>query len=70
MYAGQYKVPLVVRMPYGAGHGLGASHSQSLEALIQIPGLLVAAPTLPTQRGCSRRAIRETTRSSYRDVAL
>src|SRR3954469_2802649 len=31
MFGGQAKVPLVVRMPQGAGHQLGPTHSHSLE---------------------------------------
>src|ERR671919_928498 len=33
MFGGQVKVPLVVRMPQGAGHQLGPTHSHSFEAL-------------------------------------
>src|SRR5436190_840464 len=33
MFGGQAKVPLVVRMPQGAGHQLGPTHSHCLEAL-------------------------------------
>src|ERR671918_673204 len=32
MSGGQVKVPLVVRMPQGAGHQLGPTHSHSFEA--------------------------------------
>jgi pyruvate/2-oxoglutarate/acetoin dehydrogenase E1 component len=61
MYAGQYNVPLVIRTPYGAGRGYGASHSQSLEAwLIQVPGLQVVAPSDPADaKGLLKSAIRE-----------
>src|SRR5256884_4698586 len=46
MFGGQAKVPMVIRMPQGAGHQLGPTHSHSLEAIyLHVPGLLVAAPT-------------------------
>jgi pyruvate dehydrogenase E1 component beta subunit len=46
MFGGQVKVPLVLRMPGGAGHQLGPTHSHSFEAMyLHIPGLLVAVPT-------------------------
>src|SRR5580658_2413482 len=45
MFGGQANVPLVVRMPQGAGHQLGPTHSHCLEALfLHVPGLLVAVP--------------------------
>lgn len=46
MYAGQLKVPLIVRLPSGGGRGYGASHSQSLEAwFAHVPGLVVLCPS-------------------------
>src|SRR3989475_3262221 len=46
MFGGQVKVPMVIRMPQGAGHQLGPTHSHSLEAIyLHVPGLLVAVPT-------------------------
>src|SRR3989440_2031652 len=33
MFGGAAKVPLVIRMPQGAGHQLGPTHSHSCEAL-------------------------------------
>ena len=46
MFGGQVKVPMVIRMPGGAGHQLGPTHSHSFEAMyLHIPGLLVAVPT-------------------------
>ena len=37
---------MVIRMPQGAGHQLGPTHSHSLEAVyLHVPGLLVAVPT-------------------------
>lgn len=61
MYAGQYRVPLVVRTPAGAGRGYGASHSQSLESwLVQVPGLKVVAPSDPADAaGLLMSAIRD-----------
>src|SRR5437016_8681413 len=46
MFGGQPRVPLVIRMPQGAGHQLGPTHSHSFEAIyLHVPGLLVAVPT-------------------------
>jgi pyruvate dehydrogenase E1 component beta subunit len=61
MFGGQVKVPLVVRMPQGAGHQLGPTHSHSLEALyLQVPGLLVAVPsTAADAKGLLKAAIRD-----------
>ncbi len=45
MFGGQVSVPLVIRMPQGAGHQLGPTHSHCLEAMfLHVPGLLVAVP--------------------------
>ena len=62
MFGAQVKVPLVIRMPQGAGHQLGPTHSHSFEALYShIPGLLVAVPTTaadatrPAEGGDPRR---------------
>jgi pyruvate/2-oxoglutarate/acetoin dehydrogenase E1 component len=61
MFGGQVKVPLVVRMPQGAGHQLGPTHSHSFEALfLHVPGLLVAAPsTAADAKGLLKAAIRD-----------
>src|SRR6187200_3678142 len=61
MFGGQVKVPLVIRMPQGAGHQLGPTHSHCFEALyLHIPGLLVAAPTTAADaRGLLKAAIRD-----------
>jgi pyruvate/2-oxoglutarate/acetoin dehydrogenase E1 component len=61
MFGAQVKVPLVIRMPQGAGHQLGPTHSHSLEALYaHVPGLLVAVPTTPADaRGLLKAAIRD-----------
>jgi len=61
MFGGHARVPLVVRMPQGAGHQLGPTHSHSLEAMfLHVPGLLVAAPaTAADARGLLKAAIRD-----------
>ncbi len=61
MFGGQVKVPLVVRMPQGAGHQLGPTHSHSWEALyLHAPGLLVAVPSTPADaKGLLKSAIRD-----------
>jgi len=60
MFGGEAKVPLVIRMPGGAGHQLSAQHSHSFEVLYGlIPGLLVVAPTTPEDaKGMLKSAIR------------
>jgi pyruvate dehydrogenase E1 component beta subunit len=61
MFGGRPRVPLVVRMPQGAGHQLGPTHSHCFEALfLQIPGLLVATPSTPADaKGLLKAAIRD-----------
>lgn len=61
MFGGQVKVPLVIRMPQGAGHQLGPTHSHSLEAIyLHVPGLLVAVPSTPADaKGLLKAAIRD-----------
>src|SRR3989442_1556436 len=60
MFGGQVKVPMVIRMPQGAGHQLGPTHSHSLEAIyLHVPGLLVAVPTTAADaRGLLKAALR------------
>ncbi len=60
MSGGQYSLPLVVRTPGGAGIGMAAQHSQSLESwLLHIPGLIVIAPGTPYDaKGLLKAAIR------------
>ncbi|HMJ33216.1 MAG TPA: alpha-ketoacid dehydrogenase subunit beta [Baekduia sp.] len=60
MFGGQARVPLVIRMPQGAGHQLGPTHSHSWEAFfVHVPGLLVAAPSTPADaKGLLKAAIR------------
>lgn len=46
MFGGKIAMPMVVRMPAGAGTGAAAQHSQSLEAwLTHVPGLKVVYPS-------------------------
>src|SRR5690348_2495217 len=61
MFGGQVKVPLTIRMPQGAGHQLGPTHSHCLEALyLHVPGLLVAVPsTAEDAKGLLKAAIRD-----------
>src|SRR5881227_1936726 len=61
MFGGQVKVPMVIRMPQGAGHQLGPTHSHSLEAIyLHVPGLLVAVPTTAADaKGLLKAAIRD-----------
>ena len=61
MFGGQVKVPMVIRMPQGAGHQLGPTHSHSLEAVyLHVPGLLVAVPTTAADaKGLLKAAIRD-----------
>lgn len=48
MFGGQAAVPIVIRMPGGAGHQLAAQHSHSLEAwFTHVPGLKVVCPSTP-----------------------
>jgi 2-oxoisovalerate dehydrogenase E1 component len=49
MSGGKTSVPLVVRTAVGGGLGVGAQHSQMLEAwLVHTPGLKVVVPSTPT----------------------
>jgi pyruvate dehydrogenase E1 component beta subunit len=61
MFGGQVRVPLVIRMPQGAGHQLGPTHSHSFEALyLHVPGLLVAVPTTAADaKGLLKTAIQD-----------
>ena len=46
MFGGKISMPMVVRMPAGAGTGAAAQHSQSLEAwATHVPGLKVVYPS-------------------------
>src|SRR6187455_2798482 len=61
MFGGQVSIPIVVRMPQGAGHQLGPTHSHCFEALfLHVPGLLVAVPSTPADaKGLLKAAIRD-----------
>src|ERR671924_626612 len=61
MFGGQVKVPMVIRMPQGAGHQLGPTHSHSWEAYyLHVPGLLVAVPSTPEDaKGLLKTAIKD-----------
>ncbi len=61
MFGGKAKVPVVIRAPQGAGHQLGAQHSQSLEAyFLHCPGLRVAIPATPADaKGLLKTAVRQ-----------
>ena len=60
MFGGKVSVPMVIRLPGGAGHQLSAQHSHSFEVLYGfIPGLLVVSPTTPEDaKGLLKSAIR------------
>lgn len=61
MFGGQVKVPLVIRMPFGAGVNIAAHHSQSLEAwFMHVPGLKIVMPSTPYDaKGLLKTAIRD-----------
>jgi pyruvate dehydrogenase E1 component beta subunit len=61
MFGAQVKVPMVIRMPGGAGHQLGPTHSHNFEAMyLHIPGLLVAVPsTAADAKGLLKAAVRD-----------
>ena len=61
MFGGQVAVPMVIRMPGGAGHQLSAQHSHSLDAwFAHVPGLKVAVPSTPEDaKGLLKTAIRD-----------
>jgi pyruvate dehydrogenase E1 component beta subunit len=61
MHGGKLSVPMVLRLPTGVLGGVGAEHSQSLEALgMHFPGLKVALPATPADaKGLLKTAIRD-----------
>ena len=61
MTGGSVSVPLVLRAPVCGGVGLGAQHSQSLEAwFAHVPGLKVVMPSTPADaKGLLKSAIRD-----------
>jgi pyruvate dehydrogenase E1 component beta subunit len=60
MFGGQFTVPLVIRAPGGGGRQLGATHSQTPDAVFaHFPGLKVVAPGTPEDaKGMLKNAIR------------
>jgi pyruvate/2-oxoglutarate/acetoin dehydrogenase E1 component len=61
MHGGNLSVPMVLRLPTGVLGGVGAEHSQSLEALgMHFPGLKVVLPATPADaKGLLKTAIRD-----------
>jgi pyruvate dehydrogenase E1 component beta subunit len=61
MFGGHAKVPVVIRAPQGAGHQLGAQHSQSLEAyFLHCPGIRVVLPATPADaKGLLKTCVRQ-----------
>jgi pyruvate/2-oxoglutarate/acetoin dehydrogenase E1 component len=61
MSGGQGRVPMVLRTQGGAGNGLAAQHSQSLEALFyHVPGLKLVMPSSPSDAyGLLKSSIRD-----------
>lgn len=61
MFGGKVSMPIVFRVPIGAGGGQAAQHSQSLEAWFNhIPGLKIVAPYSPADcKGLLKAAIRD-----------
>jgi pyruvate/2-oxoglutarate/acetoin dehydrogenase E1 component len=61
MFGGKSKVPIVIRMPVGAGTGTAAQHSQSPESwYLNVPGLIIIAPSTPYDaKGLLTSAIRD-----------
>ena len=60
MSAGQLKVPMVLRTPFGSGTGAAAQHSQTLESIyLNTPGLTVISPSTPYDaKGLLKSAVR------------
>lgn len=60
MFAGQFVLPLVIRTAGGGGRQLGATHSQTPDAIFaHFPGLKVVAPGTPADaKGLLKAAIR------------
>jgi len=60
MFGGQFKVPMVIRAVGGGGRQLGATHSQTPDAVFaHFPGLKVVAPATPEDaKGLLKAAIR------------
>ena len=60
MFGGQFTIPMVMRAPGGGGRQLGATHSQTPDAIFaHFPGLRVVAPGTPEDaKGMLKAAIR------------
>lgn len=60
MFGGQFRIPLVIRAPGGGGRQLGATHSQTPDAIFaHFPGLTVVAPGTPEDaKGLLKSSIR------------
>lgn len=60
MFGGQFTIPMVIRTPSGGGRQLGATHSQTPDAIFaHFPGLKVVAPGTPADaKGMLKSAIR------------
>jgi pyruvate dehydrogenase E1 component beta subunit len=61
MFGGQMKVPMVIRTAGGGGRQLGATHSQTPDAIFaHFPGLKVVSPGTPADaKGLLKAAIRD-----------
>ena len=60
-HGGQATVPLVIRLPFGAGRTTGVHHSQSPEAwCMNVPGLKIVMPSTPADaKGLLKTSIRD-----------
>ncbi|MDH5506614.1 MAG: alpha-ketoacid dehydrogenase subunit beta [Anaerolineae bacterium] len=60
MFGGQFTIPMVIRAVGGGGRQLGATHSQTPDAIFaHFPGLVVVAPGTPADaKGLLKSAIR------------
>lgn len=58
---GQWRVPMVIRAPYGGGIAGGLYHSQSVEAFFaHVPGLKIVVPSTPYDaKGLLKSAVRD-----------
>ncbi len=61
MFGGKTTVPMVLRTQGGAGRGIAAQHSQSLEAwFVHAPGVLIVTPATPYDaKGLLKTSIRD-----------
>ena len=61
MFNGQVNLPLIIRTPSGGGRQLGATHSQTPDAIFaHFPGLRVVAPATPRDsKGMLKQALRQ-----------